>query len=65
MRFTVKTKKEKYAELRIPHRWFAWFPVRTGPHSVVWLERVWRRLEQVVPGRGVDLRFYSYTRQAK
>jgi hypothetical protein len=38
-----ETWDETVARLGKWHRWFAWHPVRIGPHDCRWLEYVWRR----------------------
>ena len=34
------------------HKWYAWFPVRVGPHDCRWLETVERRGERWVSWGG-------------
>lgn len=38
-----ETLGEKIAREKEWHLWFAWYPVRVGPHDCRWLEYVERR----------------------
>lgn len=42
MKFNVSPKRAS-TNYKDWHRWFAWYPVRVGPHHLVWWERVERR----------------------
>jgi len=54
MRFKRETLRDKYKRLREPHRYFAWFPVKTDT-KWVWLEYVMRSLDMTYG----DYRFYD------
>ena len=47
MRFNCKTREHKIEEKRQQvqswHQWFAWHPIRLGPHECMWCEVVWRK----------------------
>lgn len=45
MRLQIESIDARDDRLAIWHRWFAWYPVRLGPHDVRWMETVERRLE--------------------
>lgn len=46
MRFDCgETWREKRARLGKWHRWFAWYPVKVGPHDCRWFEFVERSIE--------------------
>lgn len=45
MRFDCgETIEERSKRLEEWHLWFAWYPVRVGPHDCRWLEYVERRM---------------------
>lgn len=45
MRFDCgETWQEREARINEWHRWFAWRPVRVGPHDCRWLEVVERKI---------------------
>ena len=43
MKLTIRSSHERRVPLFCWHRWFAWRPVRVGPHDVRWLEHIERR----------------------
>jgi hypothetical protein len=49
------TPQERAERMRNWHVWFAWYPVRVGPHDCRWLENVERTVEWCY-----DCRFVNY-----
>jgi len=61
MRFDCgETYKEKVERLKIPHKWFAWYPVWVASHDCRWLENVERTCRP-----GYEMRGYGWDKEYK
>jgi len=61
MKFRIQDGQLKYRHKlerrKVWHKWFAWYPVRTGFNTVAWLENVERRLE---PNQWADVEWWRW-----